>query len=54
MLKELIRRIYFFLCVIGLASPEIAATSGTLKFKFLMWLYGDPEPMFMTQWPDEE
>lgn len=52
--KEFIRRIYFWLCEIGLVSPEVVAESGTLKYRWLMWLYGNPEPLFATQWPDEK
>ena len=54
MMKEIIRTIYFGLCYIGFASPEVVCESGTLKFRFYNWLYGDGEPLFATQWPDEE
>jgi hypothetical protein len=51
-LKEAIRRIYFVLVECGLAQAEVEAINGTLKYRFLMWLYGNPEPMFDMQWPE--
>jgi hypothetical protein len=54
MFKEAIRRVYFALVYLGLADEEIEATTGTWKYRFLDWLYGNGEPMFVTQLPDEE
>ena len=49
--KEAIRRLLF-----PFLPAEIRATSGTLWFKFLEWLYGADEcyPEFPCVWPDEE
>ena len=49
-LKEVIRRIIFFFSISG----EFTATTGTLKHKFLDWLYGNGEPEFDVIWPDED
>lgn len=53
-LKEAIRRLYFFLVYLGLANEEIEAMAGTLKYRFLGWLYGSGEPQFNVQWPEDE
>ena len=44
----------FVPCWLGLSDGEMKASAGTLKFRFLNWLYSDGEPMFVTQLPDDE
>lgn len=48
-LKELIRRIIWILPIEG----EFKADKGSLKCRFLEWLYGNGEPEFDITWPDE-
>lgn len=47
--KEFIRRVLFFML-----PAEMVATSGTLKYRFLDWLYGDGVPEFETIWPEPD
>jgi hypothetical protein len=47
LLKECIRRVIILPCLLGLASGEITAEAGTLKCRFLLWLYGD-DPEIVT------
>jgi len=52
--KEIIRRIYFVLVWLGLADAEVVAVAGTIKHRFLTWMYGESDyPLFETQWPDD-
>lgn len=45
-MKELIRRIVFFACWLVGSDGEFIAKEGSLKLKFLNWLYdGDSEPL---------
>lgn len=46
--KEAIRRILFYLPI----GDEFVVTSGTLKFRFLRWLYGPGEPEFLCVMPE--
>lgn len=50
-MKELIRQILFLFL-----PAEMEANEGTLKFRFLRWLYGEDamEPMFDVIYPPEE
>jgi hypothetical protein len=45
--KEAIRRVVFFGCWLAGSDGEFVATDGSLKFKFLSWLYDydRPEPL---------
>lgn len=55
-MKNAIRWAYFTLCEVGLASPEVIAESGTLKYRWLCWLYGEDSkfPLFDMQLPEKE
>lgn len=48
--KNCIRYVLFWLPMDG----EFRAETGTLKYRFLDWLYGNGEPEFPVIWPDEE
>jgi len=52
LLKEAIRRVVWVFGSLGFVPEQIVATNGTLKYRFLDWLYGEPIPLFDTQWPD--
>lgn len=53
--KEGIRRCVFWAIVLFDLGDEFVAYPGTLKFKFLNWLYdGGAEPEFDCQWPEDE
>jgi hypothetical protein len=52
--KEAIRRAIFIYAVFT-GHDEFQAVAGSLKFKFLNWLYeGDFDPQFDCVMPDEE
>jgi len=52
-MKEILRWLLFYSSLI-FGDGEFRARSGTLKFAFLEWLYGEGEPEFDVTWPDED
>ncbi len=53
-MKNFIRWIIFEYALIT-GHDEYQCEAGTLKFRFLNWLYdGDAEQIFDVTWPDEE
>jgi hypothetical protein len=51
--KEVLRMLLFYPSMI-FGNGEFVAKSGTLKFRFLEWLYGPGEPEFDVIWPDDD
>ena len=43
-MKDIIRDTLFFLNYLRGGDGTFAASEGTLKHKFLVWIYGEPEP----------
>jgi hypothetical protein len=45
-MKDILRDTLYFLNYITLDDGEFVARPGTLKYKFLVWLYGEPDGEF--------